>query len=329
MATPAWIGLGSNLGDRKGILDAAVAALADWPGVVILAVSSYHETRPVGGPPGQGPFLNAAASLETTLDPHQLLAVLQEVEHRAGRVRAARWGERTLDLDLLIFGDKFLDSKDLKLPHPRLAFRRFVLAPLAEIAPTVIDRMTNRTIADLLANLDRRPRLLAIDGSNDRLKAIVFGRLIEELPGFGIAQADLESPPDRGGDPLLGRFEFLDRKAEVLRASHWAIETLRVPWIVADFDLGLDLRRASLFGRMDFPRSAWERRAEDYLEGIRRVIGAARNALTPTLTVILPEDDEQPRYPGRLTVPQLRPESDEPDAIVGEVLATCRAIEGV
>src|SRR5436305_11685098 len=104
MATPAWIGLGSNLGDRKGILDAAVAALADAPGVAVKAVSSYHETSPVGGPAGQGAFLNAAAWLETSLDPHQLLAVLQEIEHRAGRVRKARWGERTLDLDLLIYG---------------------------------------------------------------------------------------------------------------------------------------------------------------------------------------------------------------------------------
>ncbi len=84
MTTPVWIGLGSNLGDRKATLDAAVAALAEALGVVVRAVSSYHETAPVGGPPGQGSFLNAAARLDTTLDPHQLLAVTQAVENRLG-----------------------------------------------------------------------------------------------------------------------------------------------------------------------------------------------------------------------------------------------------
>src|SRR5436305_446460 len=104
MATPAWIGLGSNLGDRRGILDGALDALAENPGVAVQSVSTYHETRPVGGPPGQGPFLNAVAHLVTTLDPHELLGVLRSIEDQAGRTRAVRWGERTLDLDLLFFG---------------------------------------------------------------------------------------------------------------------------------------------------------------------------------------------------------------------------------
>src|SRR4051794_14697179 len=141
MATLAQIGLGSNLGDRKAQLDAAVAALAEAPGAAVRAVSSHHATEPVGGPAGQGAFLNAAAAPETTLDPLDLLRLLHDVERRAGRGRTVRWGERTLDLDLLLFGDRIIatagafnrvfggSTPGLEVPHPRFAIRRFVLAP--------------------------------------------------------------------------------------------------------------------------------------------------------------------------------------------------------
>ncbi len=111
------------------------------PGIVVRSASSFHETEPVGGPPGQGPFLNGASVLETTLSPRELLHALQSIEDRFGRVRTVRWGERTLDLDLILFGDVILHEPDLIVPHPRFAERRFVLVPLAEIAPeTVGDR---------------------------------------------------------------------------------------------------------------------------------------------------------------------------------------------
>ncbi len=155
MGTLALIGLGSNLGDRKAHLDAAIAALAETPGVTVRAVSSYHETEPVGGPPGQGPFLNAAAAIETTLDPTALL------RRPAGRSRPAPGAsERSAGASgrststCLLFGDLILDSAELTIPHPRMAVRRFVLAPLAEIAPGAVDPRTGRTVADLLAGLD-------------------------------------------------------------------------------------------------------------------------------------------------------------------------------
>src|SRR5262249_47694985 len=110
MSTRALIALGGNLGDRRANLDAAIAGLGRAAGVEVLAVSSYHETPPIGGPPGQGAFLNAAASLGTTLDPLSFLRVLQEAETRAGRLREFRWGERSLDLDLLLFGDQVIDT---------------------------------------------------------------------------------------------------------------------------------------------------------------------------------------------------------------------------
>ena len=149
----AFIALGSNLGDRRGTLEGAVAALSSTSGVVVRKVSSFHETEPVGGPPGQGLFLNAAAVLETSLDPFGLLQVLREIEERFGRTRTVRWGERTLDLDLLLFDDRIVDTPELTVPHPRLTERRFVLEPLAEVAPDAVEPVTKRTINDLLADL--------------------------------------------------------------------------------------------------------------------------------------------------------------------------------
>ncbi len=153
MPSRAMIGLGSNLGDRRATLDGAVAALAASPDIDVVRVSGFIETEPVGGPPGQGPYLNAALEVKTTLDPLGLLRVLQEIEGRFGRVRAVRWGERTLDLDLLLFDDLVVDSPELTVPHSRMTGRRFVLEPLAEIAPTTVIPDTGRTVAEWLVVL--------------------------------------------------------------------------------------------------------------------------------------------------------------------------------
>jgi len=148
----AFVGLGSNVGDRAATLAAAVEALARAPGIRIRSVSAFRETDPVGGPP-QGRFLNAAAELETDLSPHALLAVLLDVEQQFGRVRAVRWGPRTLDLDLLLYDDLVLDDTDLRVPHPLMHEREFVLEPLAEIAPQAVHPALRATAAELLARL--------------------------------------------------------------------------------------------------------------------------------------------------------------------------------
>src|SRR5215213_7845821 len=133
MTVTAYIGLGSNLGDRQSYLDRAVQALTDHERVEVTKISSYYETDPIGGPPEQGPYLNAVAEIETDLDPDDLLVALQRIEHDLGRVRRERHGARTIDLDLLLYGDRVLDTLDLTVPHPRMHERGFVLEPFAEI----------------------------------------------------------------------------------------------------------------------------------------------------------------------------------------------------
>jgi 2-amino-4-hydroxy-6-hydroxymethyldihydropteridine diphosphokinase len=153
MHSLALIGLGSNLGDRRATLSGAIVALGQAPGITVRQVSSFHETEPVGGPPGQGMFLNAVVALETSLDPLPLLRVLQEIEARFGRERSIHWGERTLDLDLLLFDGRVIDTPELCLPHPRMHTRRFVLEPLVEVAPMTVDPVTGRPFAAILADL--------------------------------------------------------------------------------------------------------------------------------------------------------------------------------
>jgi dihydroneopterin aldolase / 2-amino-4-hydroxy-6-hydroxymethyldihydropteridine diphosphokinase len=126
----AYVALGSNLGDRRATLRSAVLSL---PGV--RSISGVYETDPVGGPGEQGQFLNMVVELETRLDPYQLLAACRRTELAAGRERLVRWGPRTLDCDVLLYGDVSIDSEELTIPHPRMWERRFVLAPLADIAP--------------------------------------------------------------------------------------------------------------------------------------------------------------------------------------------------
>ncbi|MCU1447849.1 MAG: sulD [Acidimicrobiales bacterium] len=129
----AFLGLGSNLGDRRAHLAIAVAALPD-----VVTVSPVYETEPVGGPPGQDAYLNLVVELETGLSPRQLLEVAQSLESAALRVRSERWGPRTLDVDVLLVGDVTVDDPDLVVPHPRMYERRFVLAPLADLAPELV-----------------------------------------------------------------------------------------------------------------------------------------------------------------------------------------------
>ncbi len=153
----ALVALGSNVGDRRRTLERALEELCRLPGTCVVERSSFHETAPVGGPPGQGPFLNAVAEVETRLSPRELLDGLLEIEKALGRVRTVRNGPRTIDLDLILFGDVVTEEPGLQVPHPRFRERAFVLEPLAEVAPDAVDPVTGKTVRELLDELARRP----------------------------------------------------------------------------------------------------------------------------------------------------------------------------
>ncbi len=149
----AFIGLGSNLGDRQRYLDAACRGLRETPGIAKVCLSPLYETDPIGPPP-QGPYLNAVAEIDTTLAPQELLERLQAIEEGNGRERSIPNAARTLDLDLLFYADRVLDSPTLTLPHPRCHERAFVLVPLAALAADFLHPGRGRSIRALLDAVD-------------------------------------------------------------------------------------------------------------------------------------------------------------------------------
>jgi 2-amino-4-hydroxy-6-hydroxymethyldihydropteridine diphosphokinase len=326
MGTLALIGLGSNLGDRKAHLDAAIAALAGMPGVIVRAVSSYHDTAPVGGPGGQGAFLNAAAAVETALEPERLLDILNSIEDRAGRLRTARWGERTLDLDLLLFEERIIETPRLVVPHPRMAVRRFVLAPLGEIAHAAIEPMTGRTIAELLANLDRRPSYVALHGGDGPFKSAVFRGVVAGLGAKGLTGDEFDSPPTAKPDPLLRLLDQLVFRARKLPPEDWPAERLGDCWMASDFCLPLDHRQCA--GTVLSRALKNQGRLDSKLVRLihrSRVEEALSRAIPPTFAVILGPEPVPQRGPEHLDIPLLWPESSDPDDVVAEILATCAA----
>ena len=149
----AWLGLGGNLGDPQGAMAKALRAIDADPRTRVDLVSSIYRTPP-WGLTDQPDFLNAAAAVETERSPRELLDLCLDAEKALKRVRAERWGPRTIDIDVLLFDDLAVDEPGLQLPHPRLADRAFVLLPLAEIAPETV--IGGRTVAALLAGVDTK-----------------------------------------------------------------------------------------------------------------------------------------------------------------------------
>jgi 2-amino-4-hydroxy-6-hydroxymethyldihydropteridine diphosphokinase len=326
--TLAMIALGSNLGDRRATLDRAIDDLAASRGAVVRGVSAYHETSPVGGPGGQGAFLNAAASLETTLDAFALHRLLIEVELRAGRVRDIRWDARTLDLDLILFGDQILDEPDLIVPHPRFAVRRFVLAPMAELSPEVIDPLTGKTVEDLLSNLDRRPSYVAIDGlPGSGLPRRIAQRVSDVLGGLVQSRREPRTPEHEGDPPT--RFDQLTSSKVELQKTRdlsWSMPGDR--WIVSDYSVDLDLLRlGSVTARLraEQPRSS---RVHEKTRRLGEESLIRPEAVTPTFCVAIGFRDwgwSLPDLENAINVPLLIPDARDEDGLVSEIVAACQA----
>ena len=152
----AFVGLGSNLGEREAMIRLALETLSRLPGTHLVKASSLYDTEPVGEV-DQPNFLNAVAQLDTELTARQLLWNLHLIEKRLGRVRTQRWGPRTIDLDLLLYGSLVLDEPELTVPHPELTARSFVLVPLVELDPLLVHPVTGETLLHHLSRLNTRP----------------------------------------------------------------------------------------------------------------------------------------------------------------------------
>jgi len=161
MDEAVYLSLGSNVGDRDRNLRKAIRALAGAGQVK--AVSSFYETEPVDFV-DQAWFLNCAVAMESVMSPERMMAELLRVERKMGRERIHRKGPRTLDIDILMFGERIVDSPDLKIPHPAMHRRRFVLAPLAEIAPEARHPVMKKTVRELLAELPERQAVRKVRG---------------------------------------------------------------------------------------------------------------------------------------------------------------------
>jgi 2-amino-4-hydroxy-6-hydroxymethyldihydropteridine diphosphokinase len=178
----AYIALGSNLGDRYATLSAAVRRLRAEPGLRVRESSEFYETAPVGCPPDSGAFLNAVVAVETERDPHDLLQLLLRIERQFGRVRSEPNSPRTLDLDLILYGDRVLSTPELTLPHPRMHERAFVLVPLAEIAADAVHPTLGKSIRELIEGITSWGDVRAIpepqrvtNGTLAGLRALVTG----------------------------------------------------------------------------------------------------------------------------------------------------------
>jgi 2-amino-4-hydroxy-6-hydroxymethyldihydropteridine diphosphokinase len=212
------LGLGANLGDRRRQLDEAIALLARDPRFRVAATSRYLGTAPVGGPGGQGEFLNAAAVVETSVAPMEMWHALRDVEHALGRQRHERWEARSIDLDLLLYDQLVCDQPELTVPHPWMFARRFVLQPAVEIAPAWQHPVLGWSLQQLWQHAEHAPPRFALDTPS--LGNTKPSSLQELLPAIAerASCAWLAAPPPSPSDTPV---QHLERRLNALEASAW------------------------------------------------------------------------------------------------------------
>lgn len=233
------IGLGSNVGERQRTLDQAVEILARHSQITLRRRSTLRQTSAAGGPSGQAPFLNAAIAIETTLSPHALLAVLLQTENSLGRQRIERWGPRTLDLDLLLFDELVLESPDLVVPHPRLAWRRFALDPAAEVAGSKVHPTIGWTLDRLRSHLQDRRNYVAIAGAAQERRVALASQIAQSTAAQWIADPATSGVSDAiFADSSVRAFEIglksLEERAAALSTQAALWDSPQAVWI-SDF----------------------------------------------------------------------------------------------
>lgn len=193
------LGLGGNIGDVPAVFRDALQQLRD-AGAVPTQVSSLYLTAPVG-PLDGSPYHNACAIVRTNLSPEELLRACQRIEDAAGRVRGVRWGSRPVDIDILSYDDRVLSEPHLTLPHPGIAYRRFVLDPLAELMPQWRHPVIGRTATDLQQRLRRRPLPILLAGGDKQLRSLIAAQLRDRFPTA--VQAEIAFTPDFSDPTIL------------------------------------------------------------------------------------------------------------------------------
>lgn len=317
------IGCGANEGRPREQVADALELLRAMPGITVVASSRLRATRPVGGPAGQGPFVNGAFLVDADLPPTDLLGVLTAIENTLHRDRAERWGARTIDLDLLLYDGAVLDGPALTVPHPRMATRRFVLEPCAEIAPDMVHPLAGRSIRDLLANISRPHPHIAVVGvpgsGAPEVAATVADALLARL---------VHAP---AAPPLPAEPDFAAHWATSLTACAAAIAAAEWPadehGTVSDFWLGTFLAAAE-----DHLPAATARRDYERL---------ARTTTPPNVAILLLADaatlEERLAYRQRRPAPQTdmfadlataaTAVADRPAAASGMTVATLLAMQ--
>lgn len=287
------LGLGSNQDDRASLVARAVELLCDGMTVSRVALSDLIETRPVGGPADQAPYLNAVLRVTTRLSPAQLWNRARYVEQQLGRRRLERWGPRRIDVDLLMFDDLIVDTPDLILPHPRMAVRRFVLQGACQIAAEMVHATTDCTIATLLARLDHPPYYIALAGTDRALRESVAQRgaaargdacLLTEPPIEPRSAAPLGPPLARDlPPPVQHELAVLGRQLDTLHApAHrglWDSDQ----WIISSFWTGQALAAVRALAEAD-ARAGAEQACVDLL----------RDGPQPLLVILLDAASDAP-----------------------------------
>ncbi len=349
MAT-CLIGLGANLGDRRATLDRAVDQIGRLAGVRLLRASPWRSTHPIGGPSGQPDFLNGALLIESRLSPLDLLQQLHAIEDAAGRKRDVQWQSRTLDLDLLLF-DQQISAGEPILPHPRMAFRRFVLDCACAIAPDLIHPTTGWTLSQLQHHLRETPPYIALcdyaESASGRAFASTLATALAGIVVFDSATPVTDSLPTvRGREDSIKSLSFWERAIET-GFSEVSQAADRDQWVVSRFWSPKVVARAELFlAPNDFIkfRDKWSPRnpqfatprfvvalteASNTSESIDQAISAATLMSADQKHVLALEWKHQVNKlltePGR--GPILHSTAATPDELLAEIVAAARASE--